>query len=399
MPILTAKTRRSHAPSIALKEVALKIMRRRFASAAFDEIGMHQRVQQAGHASHAHITNLRETFVHEGHVCLAFDLHGRDLSHTIKRGKMPLNEVKTITRQLLSALQAMHESGVIHTDLKPGNILYHRRSRTARLSDLGLSETSLEVGEAVATQDYAPPEALLGAPMGTAVDMWALGCIVFEMLTGELLFDPWTACVDKYREFSDDGEDNVEDDNQIESDDDTPSRKKLDRTEEKREQLPAGGIVGGKYQLVRKLGQGKFATVWKAVPLHERPIVMPSKQEAVEQARALRAELPPLPKRARWDLYEVAECYEHLLQMHELLGPAPTDLMQGCWNKLFCAGTTQLRFSPDITPRPLIPRFTAHLAQGEAHAVATFLEGLLRYAPEQRLTADEALKLAWLNDA
>lgn len=388
---LVSKPRPRHS---LLRPVALKVMRRRFASAAFHEMGIHERIKLAGFGAHEHVTQLVESFCHEGHVCLAFDLHGRDLSHFLRAGRMPLSEVKEVTRQLLSGLAAMHEAGVIHTDVKPDNILYDRTQGVARLSDLGLSETSLAVGEMIATQDYAPPEALLGAPMASPVDLWALGCTVFEMLTGELLFDPWHACKVKYKEFSDDADEGAE---SAEAADTSPTREELDEAEEEAEQLAAGTQVGGKYRLVTKLGQGKFATVWRALPLHDTPIALPPKEEVLQAARAMRATLPALPPRARWNLYDVAQAYEHLLQMHELLGPAPESVMQGCWQKLFCSDGATLRFAPSIDRRPLVARLSMHLELHEAQAAASFLEALLRYDPRERLTSLEALNTSWLH--
>ncbi len=401
MKILAQTSPKSSSPKAAAKSVALKITRRRFASAAFHEMRMHQQLEKAGRAAPQHVTRLVDSFVHEGHVCLGFELHGRDLRHAMRRGKLPLEKVKHITRQVLSGLADMHRAGVIHTDVKPDNILYDSRRGTARLGDLGLSEPSLQVGEPIATQDYAPPEALVGSPMASPVDLWALGCTVFEMLTGELLFDPWKACRAKYREFQDeedegDGQHESEASEAAEQGDAKPTREELDEAEETQEQLAASAVVGGKYRLVRRLGQGKFATVWKAVPLHQEPLAMPPADQVLDEARALRAALPPLPPRARWNLYDVALAYEHLLQMHELLGPAPEALMQGCWHKLFCETGNTLRFAPEIAPRPLLARLSSSLPTQDAAPAAAFIEAMLHYEPSQRVTADEALRMAWL---
>ena len=308
---------------------------------------------------------------------------------------MELTLVKKLTRQLLTGLEFMHGAGVIHTDVKPDNILYHSK-KGVRLADLGLSETSLSAGEPIATQDYAPPEALFGVPMGTPVDMWALGCTVFEMLTGTLLFDPWTACCAKYREFSDDDSEEDSPSADVSEAPAHPSREELDTQEEKREQFRPGAVLGGKYKLIQRLGQGKFATVWKAVILNETPLKLPSRDAIMAEARARRASLPPLPPKARWNLYDVAQSYEHLVQMHELLGPAPSSVIQGHWQKLFCDESSALKFCPQIGHRPLLARLAESLNAEEAAEAAKFLEGLLRYDPLERITAAEALLLPWV---
>ena len=92
----------------------------------------------------------------------------------------------------------------------------------------------------------------------------------------------------------------------------------------------------------------------------------------------------------------MAQSYEHLVQMHELLGPAPSSVIQGHWQKLFCDESSALKFCPQIGHRPLLARLAESLNAEEAAEAAKFLEGLLRYDPLERITAAEALLLPWV---
>lgn len=85
----------------------------------------------------------------------------------------------------------MHKKDVVHRDLKPENLLLTGRS-TLKLCDFGFTRSVGSSDEAltdyVATRWYRSPELLVGEPYGKALDIWSIGCIVYEMLTGEPLF-------------------------------------------------------------------------------------------------------------------------------------------------------------------------------------------------------------------
>jgi serine/threonine-protein kinase len=122
------------------------------------------------------------------------------------RGGLPLAEVLAIARQIVDALDAAHEKGIIHRDLKPANIKV-RPDGTVKVLDFGLakalapgaSSMTLQAGSmptvlgtgagvVVGTPAYMSPEQATGADVDKRTDIWAFGCVLWEMLTGHRLF-------------------------------------------------------------------------------------------------------------------------------------------------------------------------------------------------------------------
>lgn len=111
-----------------------------------------------------------------------------------KKGKLPWEEVLTLSRQIAEALEHAHTAGVIHRDLKPANLLITPEG-TVKLTDFGIARdttaTALTAaGKTVGTYAYMAPEQIRGKPpVDRRTDLYALGCVMFEMLAGEPPFD------------------------------------------------------------------------------------------------------------------------------------------------------------------------------------------------------------------
>ncbi len=102
------------------------------------------------------------------------------------------DDIIRITAELEDALNEIHSLDVIHCDLKPENIMFDKNG-TLKLIDFGNALTAAELnssGQCVGTLPYRPPEYIIGAPLDNRVDLWAMGCIVVEMMTGNQLFNP-----------------------------------------------------------------------------------------------------------------------------------------------------------------------------------------------------------------
>ncbi len=135
-------------------------------------------------------------------LCMEY-IHGPTLKQFVRRtGACPLPWVLTIIDQLAAALASAHSLGIIHRDVKPQNVLLlDLESHTMpKLADFGIAReiagnslTSLtQTGQVLGTPDYLSPEQVLGESGGKQSDVYALGIVFFELLTGQLPFDAET---------------------------------------------------------------------------------------------------------------------------------------------------------------------------------------------------------------
>ncbi len=379
-----------------MTEIALKIQRRRYPATAAREVEFHDTVH-AGGSGGRFVIKLREVFVFDGHTCMAFEKHGRSLAEVIDNQKLSRPRIRRITRQMLSALADLHARGLTHTDVKAGNILYTASSGgEARLADLGNVRSTLRQGASLGSREYLAPEILIGAPLTPRLDLWSLGCCVYEMLTGRVLFDPRRAAAKKYREFQS-GPQGV----------DVPlgPAALADEAEEIAEQYSHGTIIAGKYQLRRELGRGRFATVWSAEVLHDEPLPR-EWAEGVDQRtgsaendadeRAWRA------TRGAKDLLDLALNHEHVILISRLCGPFPKSLVTDArFRNSFFEDDGEIRFRPRVGRlgvRERLRRATS-LRGKVLDETADFLSGLLTLDPANRPDASRALEHPWVATA
>ncbi|MBP6845051.1 MAG: protein kinase [Kofleriaceae bacterium] len=122
-------------------------------------------------------------------------LAGPSLADRLRDGPLPLAEVGAIVDALIAGLGAAHAAGVIHRDLKPGNVLF--AGERAVITDFGLArhegDERASASDFAGTPAYMAPEQMVGRRVSTAVDVYALGVVAFEMLTGRLPFSASSA--------------------------------------------------------------------------------------------------------------------------------------------------------------------------------------------------------------
>src|SRR6187401_3581290 len=187
------------------RDVALKVLPDLFAGDA-DRLARFTREAQTlaslNHPNIAHIHGLEES----GAVrALVMELvEGEDLSQRIARGAIPIDEALPIAKQVSEALEAAHEQGIIHRDLKPANIKV-RSDGTVKVLDFGLAKAMeptgamspsmsmsptittpamTQAGMILGTAAYMSPEQARGKTVDKRADIWAFGCVLYEMLTG-----------------------------------------------------------------------------------------------------------------------------------------------------------------------------------------------------------------------
>jgi eukaryotic-like serine/threonine-protein kinase len=184
--------------SVLGRDVAVKVMR---ASAAEDPTFADRFRDEARHSagmSHQNIATVYDYGEDDGVAYLVMELvEGEPLSQIIARGPMPPDQVRNIAGQAALALAAAHAAGVVHRDVKPANILVTPDGRV-KLTDFGIARAAdgashTRTGEVLGTPQYLSPEQALGKGATGASDLYALGIITQEMLTGRKPFDAGSA--------------------------------------------------------------------------------------------------------------------------------------------------------------------------------------------------------------
>jgi predicted Ser/Thr protein kinase len=189
------------------RDVAIKALPEAFAKDA-DRLQRFQREAQIlaslNHPNIAHIYGLEESDVSR---CIAMELvEGETLQQRLTHGAIPIEEALHIAKQLAEALEAAHERGILHRDLKPGDIMLTQDGKV-KVLDFGLAK-SLESqpasnlsnsptlvsamsspGVVLGTACYMSPEQAKGRPVDKRTDVFAFGCVFYEMLKGKRAFD------------------------------------------------------------------------------------------------------------------------------------------------------------------------------------------------------------------
>jgi serine/threonine protein kinase len=183
------------AHEIALdRKVAIKVMSPQFVHGAEMIARFKREARTAAGLNHPHIIPIYA--VRESQQLLFFVMkyiHGRALDQILQDvGALPFPMVRSILADIGSALDYAHRQGVVHRDVKPGNIMIDEEG-FAVITDFGIAraiegEALTRSGTTVGTPSYLSPEACSGEPVGTAADQYALGVVGYEMITGQLPF-------------------------------------------------------------------------------------------------------------------------------------------------------------------------------------------------------------------
>ena len=184
-------------PSIG-RAVAIKVFRPGTSVAASaDEMDARFRreAQVAGRLSHPNLVVVHEfgEATVEGTVVpyIVMELvRGTDLKALLaSRGRLTLAEIARVMNDLLAALQHAHERGVVHRDIKPGNLMLCDDDGRLKVADFGIAKTAdselTRTGELLGTAAYMSPEQVTGAPVDLRTDIYAAGVILYQLLTGE----------------------------------------------------------------------------------------------------------------------------------------------------------------------------------------------------------------------
>jgi serine/threonine-protein kinase len=149
--------------------------------------------RSAARLSHQNIVVVFDFGEHDGSPFIVLErLPGQTLADFIAAGPMPPYQVRAMLDDVLAGLQAAHGAGILHRDIKPGNILVTASGDAMKVADFGIAKTGAGVstmtGQIIGTMSYLSPERIVGAPASVGDDLYAVGLMAYEALLGRRLF-------------------------------------------------------------------------------------------------------------------------------------------------------------------------------------------------------------------
>ena len=174
------------------RDVALKFLNPELLAHPTARARMMREAKALSRMKHVNVVGIHDQFEHGGKVVLALEfVEGGDLEGRLERGALPWRQACEIAVGVLRGLTALHAAGLVHRDLKPGNILMD--GETPKITDLGVAHDEAgggltRAGARLGTPHYMSPEQIRGTPVDARSDIYALGVMLFEMLVGEVPF-------------------------------------------------------------------------------------------------------------------------------------------------------------------------------------------------------------------
>ena len=176
--------------------VAVKIIRQNdtMKKAGMKEIGILELLQEADPGDKKHLIKFQRHFDHKGHLCMVFENLSMNLREVLKKfGRdvgLNLRAIRAYAQQMFLGLSLMRKCNIVHADLKPDNLLVNEQRNVLKVCDLGSASpmTDNEITPYLVSRFYRAPEIILGIPYDHGIDMWSVGCTLFELYTGKILF-------------------------------------------------------------------------------------------------------------------------------------------------------------------------------------------------------------------
>jgi len=188
---------------------AIKVLRGELAQNQEFVTRFHREALAVARLNHPNILHIYDTGVEHGVYYIAMDYaEGGTLKDRIRRGPIPVEQAVSIAAQLADALDYAHQQGLIHRDVKPSNVLLTREGRPL-LTDFGIAHlldqaTQLtRTGTSIGTPEYMAPEQAQGLPPDGRIDIYALGVVLYEMLSGTVPFRADTPVATMYKHVHD----------------------------------------------------------------------------------------------------------------------------------------------------------------------------------------------------
>jgi Tol biopolymer transport system component len=191
------------------RDVAIKVLPSLFVADAERAARFEREARTLAALNHPNIGGIYGLEESNGAMALILELvEGPTLADRVAQSALPVDEALLIARQIAEALEAAHDQGIVHRDLKPANIKL-RPDGTVKVLDFGLAKAfdpapsptsslsisptltspATQIGVILGTAAYMAPEQARGKPVDKRADIWAFGCVLFEMLAGRRTFD------------------------------------------------------------------------------------------------------------------------------------------------------------------------------------------------------------------
>jgi serine/threonine protein kinase len=309
--------------------------------------------------------------------CIQLGLYGDSLSALMRHCQreygagIPIDVVRQIMRGVFTGLAYLHKCGILHTDIKPGNILMTRRIGEISdgfdvvIADLGSSTFEDELfSERPGTTNYLAPELIIGMPYTSAIDIWSAFTMVYQLITGDYLFDVYNDCDVTYGddiEFSDSGACDMCD---VEHGDECDAECGVGCGAE-------CGTECGSRAASRRADDSRHACTSHTSEDSDSS----GSEDSEEEARAN---------------------YRLILLMAKVLGFPPPEYQRVAYE--YYSRTGIPKHDPGMTPITLgeLLLMNIEIDPEEALEIELFLLNGLKYMPEQRVSASDALALPWL---
>jgi serine/threonine-protein kinase len=192
---------RAHDPSIN-RSLAIKVLKGEFRQNPEYSTRFLREAKAAGALSHRNIVTIYDVGEIDGYPYIVMELlEGEPLNEVMQRlGKLPADQVMSVGQQLADALRYAHRLGVIHRDIKPSNVMFDSRDGSIKLLDFGIARikeadsfletdsVKTQIGQVLGTPRYMSPEQALGQEIDGRSDLFSVGVILYELITGKKAF-------------------------------------------------------------------------------------------------------------------------------------------------------------------------------------------------------------------
>lgn len=176
--------------------VAIKIIRNNetMRKASKTEIAILKKLSDRDPEHKKHVVQFHRSFEFRGHVFLVFEKLAMNLREAAKKfGRdvgISISAVRVYARQLFVALMHLQKCGIVHADIKPDNVLVNDQLNVLKICDFGsaIFNADNELTPYLASRFYRAPEVVLGLPYSFPIDLWAVGCCLYELYVGKICF-------------------------------------------------------------------------------------------------------------------------------------------------------------------------------------------------------------------